>query len=489
MKLLLRSLLGFSLLITSCGDNENKPAPKPTEKFYSNAYIRSLVEENKLVVTDENNIPLADANVLIGYELNNPFPNNLLKTDSMGILEIPKEWTTPLPVTIDLQGYLRVTYLDQTAGGVYFRLKKKHSFPQYEIFGETLGHEIRNYDDQLDFGLVIESMTKEDLLTFDINKIISPLSDVISVIGFDLTIPGNLSLPQQKESYVLPLTLSKPHYRIKTAELGKKRIVGLRGRFPFKAMVDAIREEGKNYADMINLFNLQGGTLQEVNVTQARNQFNLNTKQMSFTAQAQIVAPTIKDQEVFLAIGAAEDKGTWVPTDIKKLESNKTQRLNFIPKSSSYLIGVIKNKNEFNAADGNASRLSAVIAPLKPNLQFSLLPLIENPKAVSNSEFKVLRPNNSNTAINETGTYAVISATNTLRSDIGETQTVLAREWEIYASKWVENIKLPIVPFKETRTSRRFEIAFIGSTNTRTAEFGSAMIEKATHVTRSAIDY
>ncbi len=489
MKLLLGSLLGFSLLITSCGDNENKPAPKPTEKFYSNAYIASLVKDNKLVVIDENNIPLADANVLIGYELNNPFANNLLKTDSMGILEIPKEWTTPLPVTIDLPGYLRVTYIDQAAGGVYFRLKKKRSFPQYEIFGETLGHEIRNYDDQLDFGLVIESMTKEDLLTFDMNKIISPLSDIISVIGFDLTVPGNLSLPQQKESYVLPLTLSKPHYRIKAAELGKKRIIGLRGRFPFKAMVDAIRDEGKNYADMINLFNLQGGTLQEVNVTESRNQFNLNTKQMNFSMQTQIIAPTIKDQEVFLAISAAVDKETWVPTDIKKLESKKIQKLNLIPKSNSYLIGVVKNKSEFTANDANASRLSAVIAPINPKMEFSLLPLIENPKALSNSEFRISKPINSNATINETGTYVVISATNTLRSELGETQTVLAREWEIYASKWVENIKLPIVPFKETRISRRFEIAFIGSTNTRTTEFGSAMIEKATHVTRSAIDY
>ena len=134
--------------------------------------------------------------------------------------------------------------------------------------------------------------------------------------------------------------------------------------------------------------------------------------------------------------------------------------------------------------------VGGVIVPIQSNMQFATLPLVENPKSVSNFEFKITKPSNTNPSINETGTYAVISSTNTLRSDLGESQVVLAREWEIYASKWVENIKLPMLSLKEdTRMSRRFEIAFIGSTNTRTAEFGSAMIEKATHVTRSAIDY
>lgn len=488
---LMTLLLCISFFATSCGDKKKSNKPSDTkihEKFYSNRDIQKLVQENKLVIVDDLGHPVANANVLIGYELNKPFQNNFLKTNELGILDIPKEWQEPLPVTIDLQGYLRVTYLDQTPGGVYFRLKKKRDFPQNEIYGVTEGHDIKNYDDQMDFGLVVECMNKEDLLTFDINKVISPLSDVMSVVGFDLTVPGNISIPQQKESYVIPLTLSKPQYRIKTTDQGKKRLLGLRGRFPFKTMVDAVRG-GKNYADMVNLFNLAGGVLQEVNVTQDRTQVNLNTKQMNFTAQSQIVAPTINQQEVFLAVGASENNGAWFPTDIKRLESKQQQKLNLLPNSDSFLIGLIKNKNEFNVTDANASRMSAVIAAIKPNMTFELLPLIENPKILSANEFNISKPNRTTQNINETGTYAVISATSTLRSDIGEMQVVLAREWEIYTTQWIDHIKLPQLPNKEERSIRRLEVSFMGSTTTRDIEPGSTIIENATHVTRSAIDF
>ncbi|MEK6773488.1 MAG: hypothetical protein AABY64_06085 [Bdellovibrionota bacterium] len=481
-------LLSLCLFMGACGDKDKTGTPKPKELVYSDSYIHNLVQTGTLVVVDEHSRPVAGASVLIGNEINHPFQNNLLKTDDKGMIIIPAEWTSALPVTIDLDGYIRVTYLEQIPGGIYFRIKKKNGFPQYEIYGETLGHNVKNYDDQLDFGLVVESMTKEDLLTFDINKVISPLSDVISVVGFDLSVPGNLSIPTQKESYFLPLTLSKPVYRIRTAALGKKRVLGLRGYFPFKTVVDAVRGGEKSYADMINYFNLFGGVLQEVNVTQTRTLANLNTKAMNFTAQTQIVAPFFKAQEAFLAIGASQNSGAWFPTDIKRLEPRQQQSLKLLPNGESYLIGVLKNKNEF-AVGPNAGRMSATIVPVTPNAEFSLIPLIENPRMISNSEFTFTKPSQRARNIKESGTYAVISSTNTLRSEINETQVVLSREWEIYANSWIDSMKLPKFPSKPSRASRRLEVSFIGSTTARDIEPGSAMIENATHVTRSSIDF
>lgn len=488
MKIYLSFLVATSLLFAGCGDKEKPGQPKPKEIVYPDAYINSLTQAGNVVVVDEESRPLANANVLFGSELNQPFQNNFLKTDDKGMLAIPKEWAGPLAVTVDLPTHIRVTYLEQSPKGLAFRMKKKRGFPQYEIYGETLGHEIKNYDDQVDFGLVAESMSKEDLLTFDINKIISPLSDVMSVVGFDLNIPGNLSLPKQKESYFVPLTLTKPTYRITTLSPGPKKILALRGRFPFKAVVDELRNGGKSYAELINRFDLFGGVLQDVNVTQNRTSLNLNTKAMNFTGQTQIVAPFFKSQETFLAISATEDNGSWFPTDIKKLEPSQQQALKLLPNSKSFVIGVLKNKNEFNANSANSSRMSAAIVANAPNAQFSLIPLIENPRLLSVNEFSIAKPAKT-TGMSETGTYAVLSATNTLRSEIGESQVVLSREWEVYANTWIESVKLPKFPTPMTQVSRRFEISFIGSSTSESSEPGPALIESATHVTRSSIDF
>lgn len=480
--LLLISFLGLS----SCGDKEKPQQPKPKELVYSDTYIHNLAQSGTIVVVDEQNRPLANVNVMFGQAPRSPFEKNLLKTDEKGMLSLPTEWTTALAVTADAAGYIRVSYLNQEPSGLTFRLKKKRGFPQYEIFGETLGHDIKNYDGQLDFGLVAESMTKEDLLTFDINKIISPLSDVMSVIGFDLNIPGNLSVPTQKESYGLPLTLSKPSYRIRTSSPGNKRIVALRGQFPFKTVVDELRN-GKNYADLVNRFNLMGGVVQEISVSQNRTSANLNTKAMNFTGQAQVIAPFFKSEETFLALGTSEENGFWFPTDIKKLEPSQQQSLKLAPNGKAYVIGVLKNKNEFTAT--NSTRMSATIVQVANNSLFTMIPLIENPKVVGIDEFALIRPVGQVPKLTEIGTYAVLSTTGTLRSEIGESQVVLAREWEIFSKRWIDTIKLPKFPSELAQASRRLEVTFLANETGPEAEIGAPMIEGSTHVSRSSVDF
>ncbi len=487
MKISFSALLVLSLFFTACGDKDKPNQPKPKELVYSDSYINGLAQAGTIVVVDEQSRPLANVSVLFGNELNGPFQNNLLKTDAKGMLLLPSEWTTPLSVTVDLPNYIRVTYLSHKPEGMSFRLKKKQGFPQYEISGETLGHDIKNYDDQLDFGLVAESMTREDILTFDINKIISPLSDVMSVIGFDLNIPGNLSIPRQKESYVLPLTLAKPSYRIRTLSPGNKRILALRGHFPFKAVVDELRSGDKSYADLINRFDLFGGVLQEINVTQERTLANLNTKAINFTGQVQIIAPFFKSQETFLAIGAAEDNGSWFPTDIKKVEPSQQQKLKLAPSGNAYVIGILKNKNEFTST--NSSRLSATVVPATSNSLFSMIPLIENPKVITPDEFLLGRPTGQIPKLNEVGTYAVLSSTGTLRSEIGEMQVILSREWEVFADEWVDTIKLPKFPVSSNRAQRRLEVTYLGNETGQKLEMGPIMIERTTHVTRSSVDF
>src|SRR5690606_27028720 len=109
-------------------------------------------------------------------------------------------------------------------------------------------------------------MSKAELLAFDINKVISTDVDKISAGGRDMSIPSNISLPKQTERYLFfSITLDKNPFRIYFDSPGPQKIVALKGRFPFKKVVDELRSE-KNFIDLINQFTIDGGTLQNIHI-------------------------------------------------------------------------------------------------------------------------------------------------------------------------------------------------------------------------------
>jgi len=481
-------LLSFGL--SGCGDKD-KPKPKSDK-----ATGEKITAPGSLLVVDENLNPMIGAEVLIGSEPQRPFTNNHLKTDAQGRLALPAEWTTPQHLTVQAPGMVRLTYLEQEPMDLTIQLKrKKVSSPRYEVTGDTSGYELKNYDNRVDLGMVLEGMSKKDILTLDLAKFISPHLDEMSLMGFDFSIPGNVALPKQKETYYLPVTIAKPTYRIHFDTPGNKSLFGLYGRFSFSKLVEGIKKKKKFY-DFVNELELVGGVLQNVKIDKEKTSLNLNIKTLKFTGTTPIAAPPIKNTEAFIAIAATQNQNLWFPTDVRKIESQQKAQMKTLPNSPVYLVGLIKNKTDFDVSSGNADRVSAsLLSPGMTNAHFTFLPLIDNPKPLSALEFLLSKPVHQLQNMNEIATYAVLSSVTTSVNPANkQRQSHLSQEWEIYSNHWIPTLKLPLVPDLSgvgpaPQTKRRLEFTYFGSTTTRGGPTGPALIENATHVTRSSIDF
>lgn len=203
--------------LTGCSKDSGDTKPKPTELQGIGAF--KAKEAIKVLDIDEN--PIARAQVLIGSSLNQPFANNLLETDANGVFLAPADWSQPLVITISAKGFVRTSFLQQLPDGQNFHLRAQAKAGRYEVKGKAQDFIIKNGDGLVDFALVMVPLKKSDFISVNINKIVSPENDTISVIGQSVSIPSNISLPQQKESYLLPVTLNKPIYRTYFPEEGK----------------------------------------------------------------------------------------------------------------------------------------------------------------------------------------------------------------------------------------------------------------------------
>ncbi len=72
-----------------------------------------------------------------------------------------------------------------------------------EIKGTTENYVIKNNDGLVDFSLIIPGMDYEQMINFDLGKVISPANDILKVASYTVELPSNLSLPQQTEKYFI----------------------------------------------------------------------------------------------------------------------------------------------------------------------------------------------------------------------------------------------------------------------------------------------
>lgn len=480
------------LIFSACQPTPDKNRPSISPLVYSTTALQTLVSEKIIVVVDENKQPLARAAVLIGYALNDPFPGNFFQTDEKGQLPVPAQWTSELPVTVDFPGMVRATYLNQKPEGLLFELHSKPLLPNAEIYGTTQGHEIKNYDGELDFGLALETMTKEELLSFDLQRVISPFKDKLSVIGFSFDVPGNISFPKQKETYVLPLTIEKPHYRIQTA-LGPRKIFGTQGRFPFKKIVDSLREDVPVY-DLVPLISFQSGVIRDIVVQGAKTELNLPTNSQKFSVSYPVQAPNYNNtDDVCIVINSRHEQNFYYPTDLKRLQPLENGSLQSSSLSDNHVIAVLKHKTDFDPQKSSASRMSSILEAVTDasRLKFDFLPLLDDPRLLAEKEFFVQAPK-APSGLHPLSTMGILSRLVTVKNDQGSQQVIANRIWEIYSANWVEKIRLPEFPEKRqprVRLGQRFEFIFVGSKYVDSVPMGQAVVENASHITRSSMDF
>jgi hypothetical protein len=460
--------------------------------------VLGFFEGHQISIRSMDDQPIVGAQVLIGESLNTPLNGNFLTTNSLGQVMAPAEWTQALPITVQAPGFVRTTFIAQMPDDIKIVLHPTKSTPvQYEVKGLAQDLPVKNGDDQFDFGIVMPAFTKMDLLSFNLESIISPNSDRITALGQNINIPSNISLPKQSEYYsIVNITLDKPAFRTYFPQKGIQRMVSLRARFPFKNTVDSLRS-GKSFIELINQFKIGGAGVRDINIQNQNHQLNIPTSELSFNDQKNITAPLVRGNETFLAVGMAHQSGFLIPTDIKTIPSGKSQSMALLPNSDQRFLGILKLTDDLRS--GN-DRMSATLLPFTMQTTPKLLQLVNSPNLIAShtgAHFEphqaLLPPISAVDGINPIGTYSVLSSAVEVQQGVAKVK-IMAPQWEVYAPSWVAKFDFPQWPIEsdnsnDAQSEQHFEVTFIGSTTTSQVNLGPDMIEAATHVTHSSISY
>lgn len=480
----LLALLSLPLALAACSNSET---PIHIEKPVKS---QSLHEAPLITVLDQNDQALKGAQILIGDALNNPFSGNFLTVNDAGQVEVPAEWTMPTSITVHAAGYMRVTYLNQQPGAFTFKLRKLASDRRYEVRGVATKQPVVDFDGWVDFGLVIPALSKADMLSFDLNTIVSPQKDQISVIGQTLKVPSNISLQAQRERYALfTINLDKPAYRIYYNQPQEAaRVFAARGRFPFREVVDRLRNK-ESFLDIINLISLTGGGIRDVEVRAPSTELNIPVTDLNFTGKRKVTAPRVKADESFLALGISEKSGYMIPTDVKKFNPGEQLEINTLLGTNQQLLGLLKKTNEISG-DESSDRMSAALIPFSAGSTTPLmLGLIANPCLNGTRQLALTPPARVN-GVFPLATYSVLSRVQ--EKTEGENKFKEVRKlWEVYAPDWVTSMQVPQWPQDKLIPAgpKRWESNFIGSQTSSQVIIGPAIIESATHVTHSSTDF
>lgn len=488
-----------------------------------------------LRVTNLQGFPVSGATVLVGPQSGVPFTGNQVITDAQGRIPHLPEWTQPLPVSIEAPGYVRTTYLNTLPSQRDFIVNEVDGEAQIELQGTTTEFGRLRKDGKVDFGLVIPAMTRSRVLRFDVSSVLSPLTDTIRVAGKEIEIPSNLTLPKQRESYFIPITLNKPSYRLYFRDPGLHHISASHGQFPLSQVVNDIRG-GKSIYEVVNHFKFkQGGELSvELNGPQQGQDIAVNKRAFSQTHTVQ--APHYGPNQVMMSLALRDHNGYLYPSDLKRVSSGESSDLQLSndPEGTGHVIVSLLSPdnapryNEDQDQDQNqgpdqddlhpfyllAKSLRALnhptfeeylettnINPAEGQMSFSIrstdkpgptqfLPFV-NPPEIHDQAIVLSLPNSSSD-IRPFATVLTLSEIETIQSGkiTTEKRTFL---WEIKSDQWIDQVQLPQLPFqRQPNRTYRWEVLYLGtsdsSKSTRQIQ-GLYDIDSVTHITRNSFNF
>lgn len=481
------AVLGLALQLTGCSKDK-------TETLQSDIVDRvrwSAIDPDtaaQIKVVNKFGEPIANAQVLIGQAQGAPFQGNFLQTNAAGIAVVPKDWTTPAHVTVDAAGYVRQTLLNQRPGNMTLKLNSAYLAQRAELRGQVTQLPVQNGDKLIDFGLVMPALTRADILNFDLDHVISPYTDILSVAGQQGSLPSNVSLPTQKENYIIGLTISKPVYRLMVPTLGPKTFYAARGRFPFKKVVDQLRD-GAPFYELLNDFSILGGGLRDAQIVTGQTVLDIPGTELEFKNTVQVQSATTLTDEVLLMLAASDVAGTLIPTDVKKMNPNQNVSLTSMAGKPAYIVNVIKKQTEFTGRSSGADRLSASLSSYKQGEKQTLLPLVANPSIQVSDSFLIQLPTAPTTVgINGIAVSAMISDLYEI-TDGNKKVISTNHRWEVLGLGWETQIQLPAWPLANMTPTKKVEINFIGSTSSSPVNLDDSIIEAATHVSHSSTEF
>ncbi|MCB0347281.1 MAG: hypothetical protein KDD37_00520 [Bdellovibrionales bacterium] len=465
----------FVLLVflAACAENKNISNQLQGQK--------SLLAPNEIRIIDEKGNPVTGATVQVGYTAE-AFPNNVLTTDQNGIMTIPNEWKNEEPVTIIADNFIRATYLHQKPEANVFVVHTYREQPTQELKGITTGFGELKRDDKIDFGLVLPLMSKTTLFQFDMGLFISPDSDIIEIMGRKMSVPSNVSLPDQTERYLFfNIRFNKPQYRTYFHEAGEYELIAAHGQFPFKKMIGEF-ESGKGFTEVVNLFDfLEGG----LHLATAPGSSDLVINDFKLQGKQTVKAPQIPEGFSYFASSLQTQNNLMYPADVKRLLSNESISLKMSPLSTENMLLAAVAKEE--KLEGGATRLnpsmSIAILPFVSGVTQTYLPLVAEPK-VNGENIVVTAPKAD--SFNQLGTYLSLQDVKIERLETEYVERV-TKKWEIYSANWENEIRLPKVGSDvEIINNLRWESIFLATKASSVIATGPEMFDVAEYITRNA---
>jgi hypothetical protein len=443
----------------------------------------------KIKVVDQFLMPVPQALVLIGSEQDVPFVHNLLTADAGGEIQIPDTWINQEHVTVDAPGYIRQTLMNQTPSDIIVHLNPLQLNPQIYVSGTVNDLPVVNKDKLVDFAVVLTHFTQNDFVHIKQEQFISPYADEITLLGKSAPVFSNVSLPEQKENYVIPMTLTKPTYTKFVTSTGDKKLISLSGQFPFKQVADELKG-GKSFFDVINYFEIT--SLGNLNLKLNKNTTNANFSgvTLQLDEQTTLRAPAIGSDEQALILPMNAVSNYFLPSGIKKLNSSEKAQFNTLDHTAVSILAMVKRTADFSLRN-EQNRLSALFAKPTDVTASLYLPLLDNPSTQSLYPVSV-----TTTILNAPhGLYA--SGTMAVLSQVSETlykeQTVKLEnpQWEVFSLNWEHNIQLPKWPLDITLPKavvKKFETTYFAQGQTPQNQDIKGMLDHATHLTKSAVD-
>lgn len=513
MRFIGRSFVAFSILIlgsvSSISCQKSERLKGEGSELAAGLTAQQLLNSHQ-VVNGEGQ-PIANAQVLIGYGVGDPFRGNELRTNAQGSFSVPAAWTAQLPVTVEAEGYIKATFDRVAPRARTYKMSARELDAPITLQGEARGFTGLRTDGWVDFALVLPTFKKSDLLGFELSQVVSPETDRITIVGNNVDIPSNISLPRQRENYIIPITLDKPRFRTQVRRLGENEFVATHAQFPFRETVDHIRGGGSIF-DVIKDFRFVGAGIQSADVGQQNPRLNISVNQIRFDSEIEVRAPEINNQNMVFALGLINREGRYLPTDIKYLESNQSLKLKTTQgQGAVFKAALLTNKADgvvsqdqldqifkseiepqqvmqelFEAATDTSAlqQMSIALQTGSDASAFRFLPLVEAPfvRGVG----VLLKPPQASSGLTPLSTRLILSEVERLKSGEIESER-RTRLWEIIAPGWVTSIELPnheIV--KKPNRVYRWEVIYLAHSGTASS---ADDIEAATHISRNAINF
>jgi hypothetical protein len=296
-------------------------------------------------VFDTKGTPLKGASVLVGSKKGSPFEFNQKLTNEKGEATFSDEKIRSgeaIPVTISLNGYTTVSFLNNTQNTLEVKIQKFQNERDFGFLsGKVTGFPSGIGSGILEMGIFIPAFQPQTLINFDPQQFVSSYKVKIDVFG-EREVPGNIVLPTQKKRYgIIPISLSKPEFQMPLSKGLSAQMLAMAGNVDISKAMDAMKK--KDFLAMINLstFSHIGFTNKAVTV-RGDERFDLNLSQEISQKSTLALFASVPEKTDAIAVSLVDVNGNGsdlLPMDVKSLKSEEIQE-----GSGSVNLGALKQK-------------------------------------------------------------------------------------------------------------------------------------------------